>query len=533
MIATLPPPVIAPHDEPRLGVGRSGIVFRSTGTAGQPVARKVFDSGWLTRLVQYVLLGASNPYAWNIHALRCAFLRRRILAPLVETWTGGRVSVARALGCGWDEHYNAYQLHTEFSAGRPPALHHPLDRRGRGEVRELLDDVLAPLQSHLREAGFDGLLWQAGLGNPVALANFLLEETPDGGRRWVWIDLESGVPALFPAHLPSLWRTYLPLCWKYRRPLFDDVDCARLAAYVEDSRLPVDEGTRRRMIRDVASLSRHQRAWKEQPRLLRGITSQVVKGKLSESRAAYYARRPLHWLAAEARRAVRGLAARARHNLLRVWSRAAVLPWRKLPGGVAGFVGSQGFREKIAHRFVLMRIEHWQRRGQLSAAHADALREHAAREGSSAWLSDFAVHVAIKPLVKGIEWFVFPLLLVAGVVDETTVGIAILAGGSVSRSLYTLGRMAYDALHRRELAWIALATGVLPVLGNLAFPLQIAWSSRDGDDLQAQFILYDGMSVIGKRLPIWGGADTLTEHALNEMPDRVVLRGESRLRVRS
>ena len=38
------------------------------------------------------------------------------------------------------------------------------------------------------------------------------------------------------------------------------------------------------------------------------------------------------------------------------------------------------------------------------------------------------------------------------------VGVAILAGGSVSRSLYTLGRMAYDALRRRELAWIALAS---------------------------------------------------------------------------
>jgi hypothetical protein len=148
------------------------------------------------------------------------------------------------------------------------------------------------------------------------------------------------------------------------------------------------------------------------------------------------------------------------------------------------------------------------------------LRAHAAGEGSSA----FAVHVAIKPGVKAIEWFVFPVLLVAGVVDEATVGIAILAGGSVSRSLYTLGRMAYDALHRRELAWVALATGVLPVLGNLAFPLQIAWSSREDDELQAQFILYDGMSVLGRRLPIRGGADTLTEHVLNEFPDRIILR---------
>jgi hypothetical protein len=231
MLGTLPPascaPSVAPRDEALLGVGRSGIVFRSTGSADQPVARKVFDSGWLTRLVQYLILGASNPYAWNRHAVRCAFLRRRILAPLVDTWSGGQLRVARALGLGWDDHYRAYELQTELSPGRPPALHHPLDRSGRGEVRELLTEVLQPLQAHLAEAGFDGLLWQAGLGNPVALSNFLLEERDDGTRRWTWIDLESGVPALFPLHLPTLWRVYLPLCWKHRRLLYDDVDCAR------------------------------------------------------------------------------------------------------------------------------------------------------------------------------------------------------------------------------------------------------------------------------------------------------------------
>ena len=84
-------------DEPLLGVGRSGIVFRSTSPSGEAVARKVFDSRSLTRVVQYAVLGASNPYAWNIHAVSCAFLRRRILAPLVERWTGGRVRVARAM----------------------------------------------------------------------------------------------------------------------------------------------------------------------------------------------------------------------------------------------------------------------------------------------------------------------------------------------------------------------------------------------------------------------------------------------------
>ena len=40
------------------------------------------------------------------------------------------------------------------------------------------------LRSHLEFAGFDGLLWQAGHGNPVALNNFLLESASQGGEKW-------------------------------------------------------------------------------------------------------------------------------------------------------------------------------------------------------------------------------------------------------------------------------------------------------------------------------------------------------------
>ncbi|MCH7863163.1 MAG: hypothetical protein IH998_16205 [Proteobacteria bacterium] len=77
------------------------------------------------------------------------------------------------------------------------------------------------LRTHLERAGFDGLLWQAGIGNPVALNNFLYEradqtqhadpERSDEGR-WVWIDLESGVPALFPIS-PKVFVKYSLAHW--------------------------------------------------------------------------------------------------------------------------------------------------------------------------------------------------------------------------------------------------------------------------------------------------------------------------------
>ena len=85
-------------------------------------------------------------------------------------------------------------------------------------------------------------------------------------------------------------------------------------------------------------------------------------------------------------------------------------------------------------------------------------------------------------------------------------------------------------LRDRERPWTALIVGVFPVVGNFAYPLQIAWSSTEDKDDLARFILYDGFARIGEHLPVWGGRDTLTEHVLNRMPDRVIALGRSRRR---
>ena len=62
----------------------------------------------------------------------------------------------------------------------------------------------------------------------------------------------------------------------------------------------------------------------------------------------------------------------------------------------------------------------------------------------------------------------------------------------------------------------------ISVIGNLAYPLQLLWSStKERDDL-ARFILYDGFSRIGANLPIWGGEDTWTEHVLNRQVCRLL-----------
>jgi len=501
-------------------------VYRDLDDQGRETARKVFGSAGLTQFVQFVLLGAPNPYAWNEHAIECAVLRRRILAPLVGLWFGGRVRVARAWGRSWNEGALAFELSTELVDGRAPRLHRPGDRRGGHEVRELLEDVMRPLQGWLADAGFDGLVWQAGRGNPVALANFLFEGDREGRARWAWIDLESGVPALFPLDPRALLRFYLPRAWKFRRPLFDDVDVARLREYLDREgrtlRTRLGECVWSDLQRDATALRYHQEAWKSQPRVVRSIAAQFRKGRLGAARAAAYVRAPWRWYAHLAGRVPPQLARWTGRALRWTVARLREFPYRRSVRAVVRFCVSQRYRWLLARRFVSYRINAWQRRGQLAAAEARALRERLAGEESSAYLTDFAVHLAIKPVVKSAEFFVLPVLYLRGWIDEGTLAIGILVAGAAARTLYTLGRLVQSYLAGRERPWVALGAGLVPVLGNLAYPLQIVASSHVEEDRVAQFLLYDGCAALGRRIPIWGGRDTLLEHRFNHLPDLVV-----------
>ena len=514
-------------EEVLLGAGRAGRVFLSLDASGRTTARKVFASDALTRAVQHVFLGCRNPYSWSEDAAQAAILRRRILAPLVQHWFGERLRVARGWNLDWDEQHRSWQLHTEYVPGRKPALHHPLSQRGATEISELVDELLPELQARLNEAGFDGLVWQAGLGNPVALSNFLIETLPDGRRRWAWIDLESGVPALFPAHLPSLWRFYVPCALRYRRPLFDDVDTARLSSWLAENRSVLSESlgdsTAEGLERDAAALEYRQQTWRSLSWLQRSLRARFARGGITRTQLEWFETRPLRWYGHELARVTLGRSARLLGKLRRGAIRLVRLPWRKLGGSFGSFLVSSRKRHASARKFVDARIGMWVGRGQLSARDAETLRTNLHRQDSSTYLADFGMHLAIKPFVKAAEYMLAPALFLGGWIDQWTLGILLASGGSVGRTLYTSWRMGLNFLHGKELPWTAFWTGLLPVVGTMAFPFQIARSGREEGDVVAQFIVYDGCALVGRRLPIWGGRDTLTEHRFNHLPDRWLL----------
>lgn len=504
-------------DGPILGRGRSGVVYLVAGPDGDARARKVFGSHGLTKLVQYALLGAPNPYMWCEAAVKTAVVRRRVLATLVRAWFGDGLRVVRGHAPHWEAGARVFALDMELVRGRHFPLRGPFNRRNTDRLEEFLSGVLRPLQAKLRESGCDGLLWQAGYGNPVGLANFMVERTEAGVDRPVWVDLESGVPALFPLNLWTLVAFYLPNAWKLGRPPFDDVDTAALAAYLDrEAAALVDalgaEGLSA-LRADVKELESTQAEWKRMGRLACALEAARVRGAISADEVAHYAAHPLRWYAREALRMLRSAPASiaTRVRALALWSWA--LPWRRMlvRGTVALF--SHRARLALSHEWVRARAESWKKRQQLSEFQHGQLLASLTGRDESVFLADFGMHLATKPLVKVIEFAVLPGLVATGVMDGALAIVVGLMLGSVIRSLYTLARIVQCLITGAPRPWLALVVGTLPVVGNVAFPVELLYAGRRAE--VALFLVYDTLAAFGRKLPIWGGPDTLTEHAFN------------------
>ncbi|MFQ5489526.1 MAG: hypothetical protein ACE5GE_02290 [Phycisphaerae bacterium] len=503
------------------------MVYASRDDSGRLVARKVFGAQGLTKLVQYAFLGAPNPYQWSQDAIACAVLRRRILAELVEFWFGSKLRVSRAFGHCWNREHRAFEMHCELIDGRHVGLCHPFTPPGECELSDARHRVMMPLQARLIESGFDGLVWQAGRGNPVALNNFMREGSDGTGQsRWAWIDLESGVPALIPLNPLDLILFYLPKSVHHRGPLFDDVDVDKLRGYVTGQAEALDErlggGRTVRLLADIEDLERHQTAWKSLPRFRQSIAYRRAIGSITREEAQWYERHAIQWYGREVGRAGRALPGRVMGWVAAAVTSLARIRVGRIFHGCWKALCSQQYRTQLARDYVSARIARWQDRRQLSDRQATVLREHLRSEEASTYLTDFGVHLAIKPLVKTMEWWIMPALWMAGTIDEVFLGVFLIAAGPCVRTLYTAGRLIQNTFTGRDRPWVALFIGAIPVVGNLAYPLQIVATGAQAQASAARFIVYDTLSRLGRWLPIWGGADTLTEHLLNRVPDRVM-----------
>ena len=516
------------HQVRVVGRGRSGVVYLEQGQSDGDVTTvcKIFGGDTASRIVLYVLTGAPNPYVWCEAAVRSAESRRRILSLLVQHWFKGRLRLPDTFGSVWSDSHKAYGLRCGFVDGTHAPLRLAISRSSdEGYIDDLVRNIMRPLQRHLMIAGFDGLIWQAGLGNPVAANNFMLEASASGQPYWVWIDLESGVPALFPMNPLALVQHYLPLSWRYRGWLFDDVDVRKLRQYVTEHQEALAADFSPNELADlqhcISELERDQTDWKSLPRHHRSIGYAYCKGRITSEEKEWFKARRFRWYIDLLRHFLLQGINKIRPKIIQaiVWLRDR--SWLKMMGNTWRFVISQKSRAFFARRYVTKRIQSWRIRGFLRKDSVKDLRGELRDNVACDYLTDFGVHLAIKPPVKVIQWWVVPGLFATGVIESGVVTAAILVGGgAIARTLYTMGRLIQSALSGQQQPWLALGVGVLPVLGNTAYPCQLIYHGTSRGNSIARFILCDTFARIGQHFPIWGGQDTLTEHWFSRLPNK-------------
>lgn len=525
----LPIPDVANSPEQRLlGAGRSGRVY-GLDFEGTTIARKIFFGEPITHLIHYFFFGAPNPYIWNEDALWCAYYRRKILTELVKVWFGSYLKVSNALDVGWEVKTRAYLLDTEFIAGRPVALSNPFSgQEANSELSEQLEQIMNPLHRHLLESGFHGMLWQVGKGNPSAFNNFLLTENLPHHHQFAWIDLESGVPALFPINPLILFNFYLPQAIHRRKALFDDVDVNKLKRYLETrSSVLIDElgsDCYTNLQLWTKELAYHQQRWKTMGRTIASIEYQRKKGNISLETAQWYQNHPLAWYSRELRRFCQITVYLLCLKLPKyIFEQVHRFNYKKALRSLWQYTWSHRYRLALARKYVINRIRVWEEREQITTKQAEELVHRFQYEQGSDYLNDFGVHVALKIPVKVIRYTLLPSLYAAGLINEITLVFLLASGGMIIRLLYTSFRMFEASLQGQRLPWVAFGIGFIPFLSNLAYPLQMIYSAtqRQGEKV-AQFIVYDSITSVGTAFPAWGGKDTLIEHWFNRLAKHLI-----------
>ncbi|WP_085904504.1 hypothetical protein [Kiloniella majae] len=507
----------------KIGAGRSATVYLDHLPDGRATARKIFVGSTLAGLVHNVIFGANNPYIWHQGSILEAACRRRVLSALMKLWLPGKLRIAEIISVSWNEEFRANEITMEFIDGRAPSLHHPYSSLKETEIQDLVENVMKPLQGLLLDAGFDGLAWQAGYGNPVATSNFLLETTDTGEKRWVWVDLESGVPALFPANPKLLFTYYLQRTVVNGRPLYDDVDVAKLRDYIavnKNALLGVmSEQEYEALCVDVSGLIHKPDDWRFMSRLQRSIQSKFARGKISEEETHYYKKHPLRWYGRQVKEGLGKVIGKAKSLLT---ESKLIKQLGNLMPKIKAFMFLPSYRTQLSRLLVGRSIEDWQKRRQLTEREADVLKHEMENSESSLYITDFGVLMALKPFVK-----VATLAIVFGLGAFDVIGllggiIGYFSGGVIVRTIYTSCRIIASTARGTSRPWFALLLGFVPVLGNAAYPLQLLYEGTRGGNGVAKFIIYDIMARLGRAVPIWGGPDTLVEHKANSIGDLLI-----------
>ena len=92
------------------------------------------------------------------------------------------------------------------------------------------------------------------------------------------------------------------------------------------------------------------------------------------------------------------------------------------------------------------------------------------------------MHIAIKPFVKLSVLIFVPILLANSTITLVQAGVIGVVSGALARTCYTGWRIFHSALSSQSRKpWVAFFVAMVPVVGNLAFPVEFVYRSREED----------------------------------------------------
>jgi hypothetical protein len=166
---------------------------------------------------------------------------------------------------------------------------------------------------------------------------------------------------------------------------------------------------------------------------------------------------------------------------------------------------SAHFQSAYGRHIIGEMVRRWKRYGRIGAAEAELLERQLAASELDEYVRCMGMHLGLKLLLP----LIAPLK-VGGVAAAIATGNPLyllpIAFLPACRTAITLWRMAHPS--RRHIRYIeALAIGPLPVLGSLAYPVQLRASHPELSEL----VLRDAASRLGQLVPIYGGKDSRVE----------------------
>ncbi|WP_236618304.1 hypothetical protein [Rhodopirellula europaea] len=159
----------------------------------------------------------------------------------------------------------------------------------------------------------------------------------------------------------------------------------------------------------------------------------------------------------------------------------------------------------------------WQSRKWLTEEEAKSLHSQFSGPQLAVYSRGLGMHLAIKflyPLITPLKVGGIAMALTGGSVWFAVLPIMILPAARTLVTLFSLlANRSHDVPHRH-----ALCVGAIPVVGSAAFIVQM-WTANPA---VSRFLLRDFASRFARKIPIYGGPDSRTEHAVLAIGERLL-----------